>query len=406
MGLTRWVTDAAVKRVHVMIVEVPGSGLLRMRAEAAVTVRGWALASSPADTDAILVCGSPHARLSERIDAVWDQVPAPRTLATVADPARLASTMDAIAADLADTAAQRARARRPRTQTADTAMPDEHAREMAGDDSDDAADDMEHAGHDMDHTGHDMDHTGHDIDHTGHDIDHTGHDIDHTGHDMDHTGHDMDMSGPGGIPLAEGAKDRDGLEMDATHLTLGPILADWPAALVLHCTLHGDVVADAEVEWWGVDEPSDASVLDEAARACDAASRVLAVAGWDPMAARVRRIRNDILGGVPTDRILSRLTVVMRRIERSRTLAWTTSDVARDAGDPRRALMDWLRACSALLEPVAASPILRPKPARDADATADAIRSAVVGHELSAVRLLVASLGLDHAITREAAAHE
>ena len=43
MGLTGWVANAAVKRVHVMIVEAPGSGLLRMRVEAAVTARGWAL---------------------------------------------------------------------------------------------------------------------------------------------------------------------------------------------------------------------------------------------------------------------------------------------------------------------------------------------------------------------------
>ena len=56
-----------------------------------------------------------------------------------------------------------------------------------------------------------------------------------------------DMS-PDGIPLAEGAEDRDGLEMDVLHLPLGPVLAHWPAGVVLRVTLHGDVVADAEVE--------------------------------------------------------------------------------------------------------------------------------------------------------------
>lgn len=381
MGVSQWMTDAAVKRVHVMIVEVPGSALLRMRAEAAVTARGWVLAGSPADTDALLVCGMPHAALRGLIDAVWQQVPAPRVHTTVTDPSDLASTLDAIVADLADTAGQRARARRARTQGADTATPDEHAEH-----------DMEMAGDDSEHSGGD---------------DHAGHDMDHAGHDMDHSGHDMDMSGPGGIPLAEGSADRDGLEMDATHLTLGPILPDWPAALVLHCTLHGDVVADAEAEWWGVDEASGASVRDDAARMCDAASRVLAVAGWDPMAARVRRIRNDILSGVSTDTIHSRLTAVMRRIERSRTLAWTTADLARlDAVDPRRALMDWLRTCSELLDPAAPSAPGRPQPAPDAGSPAEAIRSAVLGHDLSVVRLLVAALGLDHAIAREAVARE
>lgn len=394
MGLTQWVADAAVKRVHVMIVEVPGSALLRMRAEAAVTARGWVLAGSPADTDALLVCGRPHAQLRGLIDAVWEQIPAPRTQATVNDPSDLASTLDAIVADLADTAAQRERARRAQTQAAATASADghaEHGEGMVGDDSDSAAEDMDHSGHDIESSGDDSD---------------SAEDMDHSDHDMDHSGHDMDMSGPGGIPLAEGAEDRDGLEMDATHLTLGPILADWPAVLVLHCTLHGDVVADAEVEWWGVDEPSGAAVRDEAARACDAASRVLAVAGWEPMAARVRRIRNDILGGVPTDRIQPRLTAVTRRIEQSRTLAWTTDGIARPgAVDPRRALTNWLRTCSVLLDPATPSPAGRPQPAPDAGSTAEAIRSAVLGHELSAVRLLVASLGLDHAIAREAVAH-
>ena len=52
---------------------------------------------------------------------------------------------------------------------------------------------------------------------------------------------------PDGIPLAEGAEDRDGLEMDVLHLPLGPVLRHWPAGVVLRLTLHGDVVADAEV---------------------------------------------------------------------------------------------------------------------------------------------------------------
>ena len=43
-------------------------------------------------------------------------------------------------------------------------------------------------------------------------------------------GMDMGMSGPAGLPLAGGDdSDRDGLEMDVTHLTLGPLLPNWPA---------------------------------------------------------------------------------------------------------------------------------------------------------------------------------
>lgn len=67
-------------------------------------------------------------------------------------------------------------------------------------------------------------------------------DMDHG--DMDHG--DMEMA-PSGIPLAEGAQDRDGLEMDVLHLGLGPVLAHWPAGVRLRCVLSGDVVTEATV---------------------------------------------------------------------------------------------------------------------------------------------------------------
>ena len=74
--------------------------------------------------------------------------------------------------------------------------------------------------------------------------------MDHGGHGMDHGGMDhgdMEMS-PGGIPLAEGGEDRDGLEMDVLHVRLGPVLPHWPAGLVLRCSLQGDVIAEAQAE--------------------------------------------------------------------------------------------------------------------------------------------------------------
>ena len=371
MGLTGWVANAAVKRVHVMIVEAPGSGLLRMRVEAAVTARGWALACAPADSDALLVCGRPEAALSGLIDSVWQQVPAPRARAIVTNVADLSSTLDAVVEDLRDTTTQRMRSR------SEQASKPPVVAEMS-----------------MDHSGHDMD--------MPHDTGHSGHEMGQSGHDMDHSGHGMDMSGPGGIPLAEGSEDRDGLEMDATHLTLGPILSDWPAALVVHCTLHGDLVTDVEIEWGEADELPAGSVREDAARLCDAASRVLAVVGWDPMAARARRVRNDLLDDAPLEKIRSGLTRLTRRAERSRTLAWSAKGIAADESiDPRGTLVGWLRTCSALLDPEAAPPS-RPVLGAAADsATSEVIRSAVVGQELSTVRLIVASLGLEHAISRE-----
>lgn len=364
MGLTRWVADAAVKRVHVMIIEAPGSALLRMRTEAAATARGWVVASSPANTDALLICGVPSKTLAGLIDAVWGQIPAPRVRATVPDAPDLPSILDAVPDDLRDTGVQRARAGTVSTNT----QPAASTRTM--------------------------------------DMDHSGHDMYHSGHDMEHSGHDMDMTGPGGIPLAEGSVDRDGLEMDATHLTLGPISADWPAMLSLHCTLHGDVVAEAAVEWLTVDEVPAASARDDAARLCDSAARVLAVAGWGPMAARSRRVRNDILGDVPLDEIRSRLATLTRRLEHSKTLAWSTEGiVVPEAGSPRDALIGWLRTCRSLIDSPTPPPTDQMLHPLDKAATGELIRAAVVGQELSTVRLIVASLGVEHAISRAQVPH-
>src|SRR5260370_29378823 len=55
---------------------------------------------------------------------------------------------------------------------------------------------------------------------------------------------------PGGNPSPRtplGA-DRDGLRLDQLHVPLGPVLPDWPAGLVVHLTLQGDVVQHAEVQ--------------------------------------------------------------------------------------------------------------------------------------------------------------
>ena len=60
-----------------------------------------------------------------------------------------------------------------------------------------------------------------------------------------------DARGPGmGAmrPEAEPADDRDGLRLDQVHVPLGPALPDWPAGLILHVALQGDVVQHASVE--------------------------------------------------------------------------------------------------------------------------------------------------------------
>ncbi|MDN5750212.1 MAG: hypothetical protein L0H64_17155, partial [Pseudonocardia sp.] len=52
----------------------------------------------------------------------------------------------------------------------------------------------------------------------------------------------------GGLPMADRAPDRDGLTLDQLHLSLGPVLADWPAGLAVRLTLQGDVVQSAQVQ--------------------------------------------------------------------------------------------------------------------------------------------------------------
>ncbi|WP_433473669.1 hypothetical protein ACQPZP_33380 [Spirillospora sp. CA-142024] len=47
--------------------------------------------------------------------------------------------------------------------------------------------------------------------------------------------------------MADRADDRDGLKLDVLHVPLEPALASWPADLVVHLTLQGDVVQAAEV---------------------------------------------------------------------------------------------------------------------------------------------------------------
>ena len=149
---------------------------------------------------------------------------------------------------------------------------------------------------------------------------------------------------PGGIPLAEGGEDRDGLEMDVLHLPLGPVLPFWPAGLVLHCSLQGDVIVDAEASV--ID--ADAAVFDESAVAarhhgagasgresgpapvvvlqCDRVMALLALAGAEDLADCARRARDAILKG---DSGAARGAVerLHRRVRRSWLLRWSLRGV-------------------------------------------------------------------------------
>jgi hypothetical protein len=220
--------------------------------------------------------------------------------------------------------------------------------------------------------------------------------MDNRSMNMSHGHHmHMDMSGPAGIPLAQGEGDRDGLEMDALHVTLGPVLPAWPAGLVLRCTLHGDMIAAAEAEVLpAAAEPYLLSPDERSALLIDGAARVVQLAGWDPAGIALRRVRDDLLSPQFDRRLAtSRLHRVERRIRRSRTLRWSlrgvrpSSAAGQAAGPDAHELL--LALLGSAMDAVGGSPELRsaPLPA----VAASELASAVVGQDLATARLTVAS---------------
>ncbi|MBA8792888.1 hypothetical protein FHX74_000482 [Friedmanniella endophytica] len=339
MGLSatvdRLLGRLALGRLHVLPVEVPGAGELRMRLEHACRVRGWPLATSPADADLLVVCGSePHGDLAAALDRVWQAMPGPRVRGTLSAVPELPGVLDELAADYL--AWNRAEDPLP------SAEPDQHG------------------GHDMgDHDMGDMD---------------MG----------DHMG-DMDMGGPGGIALASGADDRDGLEMDVLHLPLGPALPDWPAGLSLLLTLQGDVVAAVEVT-----AAQRIPVHDPFAYRLDWAARLLQLTGAGALADRVLAARDHRLGltGSGPDPVDLR-----RRIARS----WPLKRALRGVGpvDAVDVPVEWGGDCYdrllRLVDP--GNDRTAPGPAvQDLPALAELLPGLLTGSELADVRLTVASL--------------
>lgn len=183
---------------------------------------------------------------------------------------------------------------------------------------------------------------------------------------------------PGDIPMADRAEDRDGLTLDQLHVPLGPALPLWPAGLIVHTRLQGDVIQHATVEvlttghgsFWESHVP----------RYLDSSARLLDLAGWTDAATLARRLRDDTLDGVPATAIQT----WARRVRRSRTLRWLLTGVG---GDALTRLHHWL---DALTQPAATLP--------GADETqwiVDALPTLLDGTELATARLIVASLDPD-----------
>jgi hypothetical protein len=217
-------------------------------------------------------------------------------------------------------------------------------------------------------------------------MDHGG--MDHGG--MDHGG--MEMA-PGGIPLAEGGEDRDGLEMDVLNVRLGPVLPYWPAGLVLRCSLQGDVITSAQAELLdgGGHREADA---EGPVRRVDNVVSLLALAGWEDAAAEARAVRDDVLDHGWNEEARARLGRLARRVRRSWLLRWslrglrrlTEQDVAQH-GLPAGATGDTYDRLIGMLDRVVAG---------DAGAvlSTDHVAHLVTGLDLATARLVIASLDI------------
>ncbi|MFC0505279.1 hypothetical protein [Micromonospora costi] len=378
MGLTSMLHRLAARHAHVLLVETPGHWLTRVAAEHHLLDRGWRLAQSPADADVLAVCGTPGVELATVADRLWQQMPGPRVRIGIESPEQVRHALDIAEADLRDITRQQTDSRVRRGGRGDQTRPDGHPTGGHGPHGDHAKGGDEHAGH--------------------------------AGHAGVAHG-DMDMA-PAGIPLANRGEDRDGLELDVLHVRLGPVLAYWPAGLVLRCTLSGDVIVDAQAS---LTDPSHRTPEHDsasrsgrlfAARRCDNAASLLALAGAHDAASGARQVRDILLdpdGAADAPARLARLT---RTVRRSWLLRWSLrrlgslsrSDlVNRDLpdtleGDAHDRLLGMLdRASRAVAEE--SSHRATGQPTVPVEAVAELVR----GWDLATARLIVASLDLDAA---------
>lgn len=223
---------------------------------------------------------------------------------------------------------------------------------------------------------------------------------------------DADGEMPAGLPMADREPDRDGLRLDVLHVPWGPALPWWPAGLIVHSHLHGDVLAEVEISWlsgatpaaefWAATAGSVRPARAGAAARLDALTRLLAAAGWDAERLRAQRLRDQLLTAEPTAWTRSQLHRLHRRVGRSSALARMTSGLSVGGTDVTTRYRQWLaEAVEAVQTGIAPAPAAPPA---DVDGL---LAEALSGVDLGAARLLVAGLdpelsgarllGADHA---------
>lgn len=361
MGLNNVLARIAVRRCHVLLVEGTGGTRLRMELEQEIARRGWVEASSPADADILGFCGQSVPGLDEPLKTIWQELPGPRAWVHVAPGDDVAQGLDTGATALLDHADQK------KSETLRPTEPPDH--------------------HDGDEHGRDHEHDD--------------------GMDMDM---DMDMS-PGGIPLAVEGKDRDGLHLDVLNVSLGPILPLWPAGLVLHCTLQGDMVTAARAEFLFRTDAPDPTRTPSGQHAAavhwiDLAVRMVRLAGSSTAAQRLCTLRDRAMDDSPIEALHHALMRERDRFRRMPLLARSLANlgtIPADAAGPWAGTDAWGRLLG-MLE--AASTATAPGDHGRAFPPVEAqlVEFLASGKDLGAVRLIVASLDLSvvHTLVEEA----
>lgn len=460
MELTRTLVRLAATRPHVLLAVAPGATAVRLAVERALRERGWAEAASPADANLLIVCGDPSGQLTDMAGQTWRQMPEPKRHIVVFDPTDADALLDAAAAQLTDRASQRLelvpqhvvgaghmRSGGPTHTAQEHGATHEQRDHFVGISADDGGGEIDETGaHDSagEHGAHRADahvEDGANEHPAGQHDEHGASDDQERGSAGEHAGHGAGAV-VAGLPLASRGSDRDGLKLDRLHLPLGPVLADWPAGLVVRAAVQGDVLQEAEAfmvgeglragklpfwnEPWLRADAGEPVAESEAARRLagahlDSLGRLLAVAGWGDAAEAARRLRDDVLAGAGANEAERRFSRLDRRLRRSRLLRWQLVGLGvldrdralasgvggpalRAGGDVWARLLRWLdEAGGALvvldslvaLEPPFEGPRGGLGGEPPSQALLDALPSLLVGCELAAVRLIVASLDPD-----------
>jgi hypothetical protein len=353
MDMRNGLLRIAAVRPHILIIGGLGTDRLRARVEREVDRRHWIGATAPADTDVLVVAGQPGPELTAVVDDVWATVPAPRARVDIRNEHEVTQALDDAVTVLQDLSAQRAGAPRDGLRSERPSPSDTH---------DEHSEHSEHSSH------------GHD---SGHDSGHEDHDGGH------HHGGGMEL--PGGLVMADLGQDRDGLTLDRLHVALGPVLPEWPAALVVEVVLQGDVIQEARSRFLDADDVRTVDSLPPAAQGLEAVARVLALTGWAGPAGRARRLRDAVLDdGADTTRTLEEVDALRRRVRRSPVLRWMLRSTGPGRWDVHEKIDTRLRAVRADVTGTVA------------DTTTDRVDlstldARLVGAELAAARLIVAA---------------